>query len=58
MFIKIYQCLSDITNNIENKKILAIMGGAKMDDKLPLLDNLSTKIDGIYIAGGNINSIL
>jgi glyceraldehyde 3-phosphate dehydrogenase len=52
------KCLSDITNNIENKKILAIMGGAKMDDKLPLLDNLSTKIDGIYIAGGNINSIL
>ena len=34
------------------------MGGAKMDDKLPLLDNLSTKVDGIYIAGGNINSIL
>jgi glyceraldehyde 3-phosphate dehydrogenase len=52
------KCLSDITNNIENKKILAIMGGAKMDDKLPLLDNLSKKIDGIYIAGGNINSIL
>lgn len=52
------ECLSDITNNINNKKILAIMGGAKMDDKLPLLDNLSTKVDGIYIAGGNINSIL
>jgi len=29
-----------------------------MDDKLPLLENLSKKIDGIYIAGGNINSIL
>lgn len=52
------ECLSDITNNINNKKILAIMGGAKMDDKLPLLDNLSTRVDGIYIAGGNINSIL
>lgn len=52
------ECLSDITNNINNKKILAIMGGAKMDDKLPLLDNLSKKVDGIYIAGGNINSIL
>tara|TARA_B110000285_G_scaffold116906_1_gene132502 strand:- start:419 stop:2569 length:2151 start_codon:yes stop_codon:yes gene_type:complete len=51
-------CLTDIIQNVNNKKILAIMGGAKMDDKLPLLDNLSKKIDGIYIAGGNINSIL
>ena len=51
-------CLSDIINNYDNSRILAIMGGAKMDDKLKLLDNLSRKIDGIYLAGGNINSIL
>ena len=51
-------CLSDIINNYDNSRILAIMGGAKMDDKLKLLDNLSKKIDGIYLAGGNINSIL
>lgn len=50
--------LSDILHNSDGKKVLAIMGGAKMDDKLPILDNLSTKIDGIYIAGGNINGIL
>ena len=50
--------LSDILHNNTGKKVLAIMGGAKMDDKLPILDNLSTKIDGIYIAGGNINGIL
>lgn len=49
--------LQIITNNKTNNKILAIMGGAKMDDKLPLLDSLSHKVDGIYIAGGNINSI-
>jgi glyceraldehyde 3-phosphate dehydrogenase len=51
-------CLSYLTNNINNEKVLAIMGGAKMDDKLPLLESLSKQIDGIYIAGGNINSIL
>lgn len=47
-----------LTNNIDNEKILAIIGGGKIDDKLELLKNLSLKIDGIYIAGGNINSIL
>ena len=50
--------LDIIVNNIYGNKILAIIGGGKMDDKLPLLENLSKKIDGIYIAGGNINSIL
>ena len=51
-------CLSGITRNINNERILAIMGGAKMDDKLPLLETLSERVDGIYIAGGNVNSIL
>lgn len=49
--------LEQITNNQSNQKILAIIGGGKMDDKLPLLENLSKKIETIYIAGGNINSI-
>lgn len=49
--------LEQITNNQSNQKILAIIGGGKMDDKLPLLENLSKKIESIYIAGGNINSI-
>lgn len=49
--------LTSITNNINNDKILAIIGGAKIDDKLEMIKNLSKKIDGIYIAGGNINSI-
>jgi len=51
-------CLGNIVRNINNERILAIMGGAKMDDKLPLLETLSKQVDGIYIAGGNINSIL
>lgn len=39
-------------------KKMAIIGGGKMDDKLPLLEKLSMKMDTIYICGGNINSIL
>ena len=49
--------LKSITRNINNDKILSIVGGAKIDDKLLMIKNLSHKIDGIYIAGGNINSI-
>ncbi len=49
--------LKSITKNINNDKILAIVGGSKIDDKLAMLKNLSNKIDGIYIGGGNINSL-
>lgn len=49
--------LNKILKN-NDKKILAIMGGAKMDDKLPLLQSLSKNVNDIYIAGGNINSLL
>lgn len=45
-------------NNNGSDKILAIIGGGKMDDKLELLKNLCKKVDTIYIAGGNINSLL
>ena len=41
-----------------SEKVLAIIGGAKMDDKLPLLTSLSKKMDYIFVGGGNINSIL
>jgi len=50
--------LHTITNNSSNNKILAIIGGGKMDDKIKLLKNLSKKVDHIFIAGGNINSII
>ena len=50
--------LHHITRNTSSKKILAIIGGGKMDDKLELLKNLSKKVDHIYICGGNINSII
>jgi len=50
--------LHTITNNNSSNKILAIIGGGKMDDKIKLLKNLSKKVDNIFIAGGNINSII
>ena len=52
------ESLKLIMENKENKKILAIIGGAKMDDKLPLVEALSMKMNDIYLGGGNINSIL
>lgn len=51
------RCLESIAMNKNNDRILAIVGGGKMKDKLELLTNLSKKVDGIYIAGGNVNSI-
>lgn len=51
------KCLELINKNKNQDKILAIIGGGKMHDKLELLKNLSKKVDGIYIAGGNINSL-
>lgn len=50
--------LNLITQNPYKQKTMAIVGGAKMDDKLALVKNLSKKVDTIYICGGNINSIL
>lgn len=52
------KALELIMNNKENKKIMALIGGAKVHDKLPLLENLSKKMDTIYVGGGNINGIL
>jgi glyceraldehyde 3-phosphate dehydrogenase len=52
------EALKILMENKENKKILAICGGAKVHDKLPLLDALSKKMNHIYIAGGNINGII
>ena len=52
------ESLKLIIENKNNDKILAIIGGAKMDDKLPLIEALSHKMNDIYIGGGNINSII
>ncbi len=47
-----------IKNNTENRKILAIIGGGKIDDKIPMLKSLSKKVSTIFICGGNSNSII
>jgi phosphoglycerate kinase len=47
-----------IVKNTENKKILAIIGGGKIDDKIPMLTSLSLNVSTIFICGGNSNSIL
>lgn len=52
------QALHILLENKNNKKIMAICGGAKVQDKLPLLEELSKKVNTIYIAGGNVNDII
>ena len=52
------EALSLLTKNRNASKMLAICGGAKVHDKLPLLEALSKKMDAIYISGGNINGIV
>ena len=47
-----------ITENPYKQKTLAIIGGAKIHDKLELLKELSRKVDTIYICGGNINALV
>ena len=39
------------------KKKLVILGGAKIDDKLPLCEALASKVDTIYLGGGTVQSI-
>ena len=52
------EALHLITRNPYKQKILAVIGGGKMDDKMELLKNLSKKVDTIYLCGGNINSLI
>ena len=52
------KALDLIVKNPEKKKTLAIIGGAKIHDKLELLRGLCEKVDTIYICGGNINAII
>jgi glyceraldehyde 3-phosphate dehydrogenase len=52
------KALQEITENKSGKKILAILGGAKIDDKLPLCSSLIQKVNHIYLGGGIINSYI
>lgn len=52
------KALEEITLNSENKRILTILGGAKIDDKLPLCNSLIHKVNHIYLGGGITNSYI
>ena len=52
------EALHLLTKNPYKQKILAIIGGGKMDDKMELLKTMCKKVDTIFICGGNINSLL
>ena len=40
----------------KDDKVLAIIGGSKVSDKIPMLLNLSKQVDYIFIAGNNVNA--
>jgi len=52
------EALHLITKNPYDKKVLSIIGGGKMDDKMDLLRNMCKKVNTIYVCGGNINTIV
>ncbi len=52
------KALEELTINRENKRILTILGGAKIDDKLPLCNALLPKINNLFLGGGIINSYI
>ena len=53
-FVKEINYLNIVMTKNNNKK-LAIIGGSKTMDKIPMLENLSKKVDVIFIAGNNVN---
>ena len=52
-----YKILQEISNSTKNKSVL-ILGGAKIEDKIGILNNLVDKVDKIVIGGGMISNFL
>eukprot|EP00615_Pteridomonas_danica_P006231 CAMPEP_0114359424 /NCGR_PEP_ID=MMETSP0101-20121206/23005_1 /TAXON_ID=38822 ORGANISM="Pteridomonas danica, Strain PT" /NCGR_SAMPLE_ID=MMETSP0101 /ASSEMBLY_ACC=CAM_ASM_000211 /LENGTH=695 /DNA_ID=CAMNT_0001502957 /DNA_START=72 /DNA_END=2159 /DNA_ORIENTATION=- len=38
-------------------KVVAVIGGSKMEDKIPMLQSLNQRVDVIFIGGNNVNAI-
>ena len=55
-FLKELRSFDKIMYPDEKTNTLAIIGGSKVSDKIPMLENLSKKVDYIFIAGNNVNS--
>ena len=47
----------DLITKSKNSKILSIIGGSKIEDKMLMMENLSNKCDYIYITGNNVNNL-
>ncbi len=50
--------LQQVKVNPQKKNILAIIGGGKLDDKIPMLKSLSYKVKTIFLCGGCVNSLV
>ncbi len=50
--------LEKIVKNPEKKNIMLIIGGSKLDDKIPILKSLSRKVKTIFLCGGCVNSLV
>ncbi len=50
--------LEQIVKNPEKKRIMLIIGGSKLDDKIPILKSLSRKVKTIFLCGGCVNSLV
>lgn len=51
------EVLSDLMNNAE-KPFVAILGGAKVSDKIQVIENLLNKVDRLIIVGAMANTFL
>ncbi len=49
--------LDPLINN-KDKKLLVIMGGAKVDDKIKIIENILPKCDKLLLTGGLLNTFL
>ena len=56
---QLYKEMEALDLIVKNKKsnILAIIGGNKIDDKIPMMESLSKKVNTIFIAGNNVNHL-
>ncbi|MBI95543.1 phosphoglycerate kinase [bacterium] len=56
---QVYKEIDALNLIVKNKKskILAIIGGNKIDDKIPMMESLSKKVDTIFVAGNNVNNL-
>ena len=52
-----YEAITRVLNGSQRPS-LAVLGGAKVGDKLPLLQHMATKVDAVAVGGGIANTFL